>query len=129
MSASIVPMQHVRAGRNLISKASDFSEIGRRIVAGRKMRGMRPTDLAATIGVGTNVLAMWETGARRPNIEHASMLIAVFGVTLDWLYYGSDQGLDWQLREALLAHLEAAHVAADSTDPSLPALTRREQKA
>ena len=128
MSASIVPMQHVRAGRHLVTKASDFSEIGRRIVAGRKMRGMRPTDLAATIGVGTNVLAMWETGARRPNIEHASMLIAVFGVTLDWLYYGSDQGLDWQLREALLAQLEDVAAPADAGASSPPALTKREQR-
>jgi DNA-binding XRE family transcriptional regulator len=110
VSASVVPMEPVRAGRALITRASDFRDIGRRIIAGRKVRGMRPTDLAATIGVGTNVLAMWETGQRRPNIEHAAMLIAVFGTTLDWLYFGRDEGLDWQVREKLLAMLETITV-------------------
>lgn len=102
MSGYVIRMEPIRIGRQRAKLAADFSAIGRRIIAGRLVVGLRATDLAAAVGVGTNVLAMWEGGARRPTIDHGTVLTTIFGVTLEWLYLGDDKGIDWHLRENLM---------------------------
>ncbi len=106
MSAIIVCMETVRAGRSLVKAATDDAAIGERISAARRVRGMRGVDLAAATGIAPNTISNWESGIRKPSIENAAMLKAVLGISTDWLFFGDDTALPWQHREQLLAELE-----------------------
>lgn len=87
---------------------------------------MRAVDLAAHTGIAPNTIAMWESGERRPNIENAAMLKAVLHVSIDWLFYGDDTGLNWQVRESIMAEMEKKVVEGQPPPPSQRKVTSGE---
>jgi transcriptional regulator with XRE-family HTH domain len=101
MSAKIIIMSNVKAGRSLSEAAQDTHAIGRRLQAARLAAGLRQRDIAALAGVGQSSAANWETGTRRPKVSEAARLIPVLQITLDWLYLGDDRGLRWDTREKI----------------------------
>jgi transcriptional regulator with XRE-family HTH domain len=113
VSAIVIRMDQVRAGRALAQRASDLAGVGRRLVAARLAKGLRQRDLAGISGLGTNTIANWETGARRPRIDQLALVLPVLEVSSDWIYFADDRALSWQVREAVLRALET--LASDST--------------
>lgn len=116
MSAIVIRMDQVKAGRILAQRASDLVGVARRIVAARTAKGLRQRDLAAISGLGTNTLANWETAARRPRIDQLALILPVLEVSSDWIYFGDDRALNWQVRDAVLSAL--AKFDSDSPSPS-----------
>lgn len=51
----------------------------------RKAKGLTQLQLAKTIGVKKSTVAMWEIGARKPDIVKLKKLSAIFGCTTDQL--------------------------------------------
>lgn len=106
MTAILISMQNYRAGRTLAQRANDVVSIARRFAAARLAAGMRPVELSASTGVAENTLSQWEGAERRPSLDQVSLVLPVLRITLDWLYYGDESGLNYQVREALLEQLE-----------------------
>ena len=51
----------------------------------RKMNGYSQEQIAEKIGISRQAYAKWESGATVPDIEKASQLASVYGVTIDGL--------------------------------------------
>jgi len=115
MSANIIIMSNVKAGRSLSEAAQDTHAIGRRLQAARLAAGLRQRDIAALAGVGQSSAANWETGTRRPKVSEAARLIPVLQITLDWLYLGDDRGLRWDTREKIQKFLADLPEFLDAT--------------
>lgn len=54
----------------------------------RKQRGISCKVLSELCGLSKNMIARYERGERKPNIENAAILAETFGVTLDDLCLG-----------------------------------------
>ena len=115
MSAILVRMENLRAGRQLAQRASDLDSIGRRLTASREAQGLRITDLAANSGVAKNTISNWEAGDRRPSLDQVALVLPILNITLDWVYFGDDAGLDWKIRESILKYLSEQEVVHPST--------------
>jgi transcriptional regulator with XRE-family HTH domain len=62
-----------------------LGEVGPRLRALRKRRGVTITDVAAKTGISASTLSRLESGGRRPNLELLLPLARVYGVALDVL--------------------------------------------
>ena len=60
-------------------------EIGVRIRALRKARGMKQEDFAEALGVSVQTVSRWENGTNAPDIAMLPLLCACFHVTSDYL--------------------------------------------
>jgi DNA-binding transcriptional regulator YiaG len=116
VSAIIIRMEHIRAGHVLAQRASDLAGMAQRLIAARQAKGLRLTDLAVMSGLGTNTIANWEAGQRRPRIDQLAMVLPILDVTSDWVYFGDDRELAWQTREAIMR--EMATLGAPPPSPS-----------
>jgi transcriptional regulator with XRE-family HTH domain len=105
-------MDQVKAGRILAQRASDLMGVARRIVAARTAKGLRQRDLASISGLGTNTIANWETAVRRPRIDQLALILPVLEVSSDWVYFGDDRALTWQVRDAVLDALAKLDIPA-----------------
>ena len=56
----------------------------------RKEKGMTQTELAASLGVSSGTVAMWETGKRKPSFEMLERLTDVFDKRLGYILGTSD---------------------------------------
>ena len=79
-----------------------MSEFMLRLYTRRKSRGWSQSELAEKLGVSQSTVAMWEKGAREPNIDTLEAIADVFNVPLNSLI-SSDKEEDeiWELREQL----------------------------
>lgn len=68
------------------------NDIGRRIQALRKERGMTQEMLAEKIGVSAQAVSKWENGYSCPDISVLPTLAAVLGITVDELLSGVSAG-------------------------------------
>lgn len=68
-------------------------------------------------GVAPNALSNWEQGIRRPSLDQVALLLPALDVTLDFIYFGDDRGLSWDVREAIIAAI-AAGDAAEVPEPA-----------
>lgn len=59
------------------------------------------TEWAALHGFERTQLNNWETGVRRISVDAAERLCARYGLTLDWIYRGREDGLPASLRNVL----------------------------
>lgn len=59
--------------------------IGERIQALRKARGLSQEELAAQIGVSRQAVSKWEAGQSQPDLDKVLVLSDFFGVTTDYL--------------------------------------------
>lgn len=110
MSAIVISMDKARAGRLLAQRATDLIAVARRMVAARRVSGLRAVDLCAGSGITSSQLANWEAGKSRPRVDQLGLALPFLEVTSDWIFYGNETGLPWERRIALLeavAKLEA----------------------
>ena len=75
--------------------------VGRRLRRIRHAHGLSQSQFVRVCGGSITVLSNWEQGRSRPKIDAAARIIAVFGLTLDYLYLG-DVGT---LRHSVAMHL------------------------
>lgn len=107
MTAIVYNMQTIRPGRRLARAAADVAGISRRLIAARLAAGLRPVELAAASGVGRNTIANWESGLKRPSVDQLAYVLPVLKVTLDYVFFGDDSALAWDVRARIDAQLEA----------------------
>ncbi len=77
------------------------ANVGKRIRRVRQAHDLSQVDFARMCGVSVAALSHWEHGRQRPKIDAAARVIAVFGLTLDYLLLG-DVGT---LRHSVAMHL------------------------
>ena len=65
--------------------------IGERIQALRKARGLSQEELAAQIGVSRQAVSKWEAGQSQPDLDKVLALSDFFGVTTDYLLRSDPQ--------------------------------------
>ena len=70
--------------------------LGQRIAALRKQAGMNQKELAARLGISPSAVGMYEQGRREPSAEKLVELARLFGVSLDSLLTGRDDGGAWE---------------------------------
>ena len=58
----------------------------------RRARGLSQEELAHTVGVSRQAVQKWEAGASAPDLDNLSALADYFGVTLDYLVRGTEDG-------------------------------------
>lgn len=68
-------------------------EIGKRIEKLRKKSGMTQQSLAQKLDVTDKAVSKWENGAGYPDITVLPKLVALFGVTVDYLMFGEKKGI------------------------------------
>ena len=78
-----------------------MSDFKLRLLTMRKSRGLSQLELAAKLGVSRSTVAMWEKGAREPNIDTLKAIADVFSVPLGSLFSSSKDDEIWELREML----------------------------
>ena len=66
-------------------------EIGRRIRAARRERGLTQDGLAAAVGVSRSAVAQWETGRAGQLTAHLAVLAAALEVGVEFLMHGADK--------------------------------------
>jgi transcriptional regulator with XRE-family HTH domain len=66
-------------------------DIGPRIGAARRERGLTQHALAAAVGVSRSAVAQWETGRSGQLTAHLSALARALGVGVEFLMHGDDK--------------------------------------
>ena len=81
-------------------------ELGEKLAALRKQRGLSQMDAAEALGVSRQAVSRWEVGASSPGTDNLLALSKLYGVSLDTLVGEAKPGvvLDTQGAEAELAH-------------------------
>ena len=81
-------------------------ELGEKLAALRKQRGLSQMDAAEALGVSRQAVSRWEVGASAPGMDNLLALSKLYGVSLDTLVGEAKPGvvLDTQGAEAELAH-------------------------
>lgn len=67
------------------------TEIGQRIQAARRERGMTQDALAAAVGVSRSAVAQWETGRSGQLTTHLAAIARALGVGVEFLMQGTDK--------------------------------------
>jgi transcriptional regulator with XRE-family HTH domain len=85
-------------------------EMGRRIVAIRKSRGITQEELARRLGVGRCGLSHWERGFRTPSLTQIIQLGAALDAGLDELVLGHTPGSGFPVEQyqRLAQHIQMA---------------------
>lgn len=112
MTAIVYCMETIRPGRRLARAAADVDGIARRLVAARLAAGLRPVELAAASGVGRNTIGNWESGIKRPSVDQLAYVLPVLKVTLDYVFFGDDTALPWDVRARIEAQIETLSTPA-----------------
>lgn len=126
MSAIILVMADVKTGRDFELAALDLAAVGRRIVMARVAAGLTPTALAAAAGLSTSTIGNWETGANRPRVDQLGRILPILRVTSDFVFYGVDAGLSWEVKEAIS---KAYGARADEDKVAAPPPRRQRKEA
>jgi transcriptional regulator with XRE-family HTH domain len=104
-TAIVIHMDQIRAGQALARTAANVEGIARRLIAARRAQGLRNTELAAKSGVNKNTISNWETAIKRPSIDQLALVLPVLDVTADFVFFGDDRSLRWEVRERIMAEL------------------------
>jgi transcriptional regulator with XRE-family HTH domain len=96
MTAIIVPMDKIRAGRQLAMRAAATRDIGLRVAAARIAAGMSQADLCKMAGLASSMVSQWERGKHRPSLDQIAPLLPLLEVSLDYLFLGETRGLSWE---------------------------------
>jgi transcriptional regulator with XRE-family HTH domain len=123
--AIIVCMNAILTGRQLEKAAQDLEAVGRRLIAARLAAGLTPTELAKRAGLTTSTLANWESGANRPRVDQLGRVLPILRVTSDFVFYGLDHHLSWDVREAIAAAFEKLPEHRRSRTAAKPAPLRK----
>ena len=74
-------------------------QIGTRIRATRRDRGMTQDDLASRIGVSRSAVAQWETGRAGQVTGNLSRIAALLEVNVEYLMHGDDKRAVAEVRQ------------------------------
>lgn len=61
-------------------------DLGTRIVAWRRKRGLRQQALADAADVGVSAVSMWEKNHAAPKQKHLVAIVDLFGITMERFY-------------------------------------------
>lgn len=78
-------------------------KVGERIKMVRKAHGLSQVKFGEAISQPASAVSNWERGAQRPGIPIAEEMARRFGITLDWLFLGRSETLQYSVAQALLA--------------------------
>lgn len=87
--------------------------IARRLRLFAKARGLSGVNIEAATGISMSSWSQW-THNRRIPLDKAGRLLEVFGLSLDWIYYGRRDGVP----AGILAEMDA--IEAESDEPAAP---------
>jgi transcriptional regulator with XRE-family HTH domain len=74
-------------------------DIGKRIRATRRDRGLTQDDLAGQVGVSRSAVAQWETGRSGQVTGNLSRIAGALEVNVEYLMYGDDKRAVGELRQ------------------------------
>lgn len=80
--------------------------IGARLKLIRDAHNLRPSDIADMLDIERTYWSRFESGKRRLSDEVAALLVATFGVTLDFLILGRWEKLPFDLSQKLRAAMD-----------------------
>ena len=80
---------------------AEFIIVGRRLLSVREPTKLNQTDFALRNGFNTTQYNNWETGKRRIPIDKALVLCDRYGITLDFIYRGREDGLSESARKVI----------------------------
>ncbi len=95
--------------------------IGKKIAALRKKRGMTQDELSAALFVSRDLVSKWENGTRRPDYGTIEKIALVLGATADDIVE-KDELLSRELRDCVP---DGAKIAGDDLRDALNAFLRR----
>lgn len=84
---------------------------GLRLRAAREALGLSQQDMARACGAEPNRWSNWEGGRHLPDPLVMARALALFGVSLDWIFVGRLSGMPFRLAQALAT--SSAHLVAD----------------
>jgi len=74
-------------------------DIGTRVRATRRQRGMTQDELADKVGVSRSAVAQWETGRAGQVTGNLSRIAGVLDVNVEYLMYGDDKRAAGDVRQ------------------------------
>jgi transcriptional regulator with XRE-family HTH domain len=77
--------------------------IGRRIEALQAHLKLTGREFCDLTGIQENRLSQWKQGVHPPSIDGAMAIRRRWGITLDWIYFGSPSGMPGDLLSQLIA--------------------------
>jgi transcriptional regulator with XRE-family HTH domain len=83
--------------------AGSTKAIGRRLQALQAHLKLTAVAFCDLTGIQTNRFSQWKSGTHPPSIDGAMAIRRKWGVTLDWIYFGSPSGMPGDLLADLLA--------------------------
>lgn len=85
----------------IMTNEKKISAIASRLKATREALGLEQSEFADRAKIARNTYNQWEKGRGRPQLEGAMKLCEAYNLTLDWIYYGSLDGLPLNLAISL----------------------------
>lgn len=76
-----------------IVEPTSIEAIGRRLFITRKALGYTQATMAHRLRIVQSAWGMYENGTRRPGVDLALRMCALFGCSTDWIYRGRLEGL------------------------------------
>lgn len=113
----IICMETARTSRANAQRVADVAAILRRLRAAMDVSRLSSSELAAASGIAKNTISNWFNRPNRPDLDQAAKIVAPLNITLHYLYLGDDRGLDWQVRDALDARMQALGDGAAKAPP------------
>jgi transcriptional regulator with XRE-family HTH domain len=106
----------------MMSKAirpRSIDAIAQRLIATREAFGLSQLEFAIRAGIPGNTYNQYERARSRPSLDFAVRLCEIYGLTLDWIYFGDIRGLRHDLAVSILNELNPDH-SRDIAGKGLP---------
>jgi transcriptional regulator with XRE-family HTH domain len=88
--------------------------IARRLIATRLAFGLTQLEFAVRAGVPGNTYNQYERAKSRPQLDYAVRICETYGVTLDWIYFGTPNGLQYDIARQILAYLDSENLSENA---------------
>jgi transcriptional regulator with XRE-family HTH domain len=115
VSAIIVPMDKIRAGRNLMAAANP-REVAMRLRAAMAVSGLTQSDVVRIFGFGSAQVSQWLTGRNRPSLENLLLMLPWLDVDANYILVGDYGTMSYAKRDALAAAHDNARAIIDARD-------------
>ena len=101
------------------------ADIGTRIRAARRDRGLTQDELADQVGVSRSAVAQWETGRTGQVTGNLSRIAGVLEVNVEYLMYGDDKRAMGEVRQGYELALLRLYRECDPDDRQMLLRTAR----
>jgi transcriptional regulator with XRE-family HTH domain len=78
-----------------------YKDIGERIKAARMVLNYSQKDFAVKAGLTPPLVSNWEKGLHRPSLDNCIVLRETYGLSIDFIVFGSLDALPYKLAKAL----------------------------